>query len=227
MNTARVFLLAPALARLIEKERGGHHIRQGYFPDRPDRGIHVQVEGETGQLILVAHQPTGPVEQATDIPRSQAEALLELVAGRVEYLRVSLPIGPQPVTLRRFVTPGPLDLITVIGEPSKQIRTFQPPAWFGPEVTGDPAYQARAMALAGLPAAPEVEVTDAALHSLLDTLDGRSGAHEPQAAAPQPVASTKSAEAEAETDDEQDLNDLEIEDSVIRELARSLSPRRL
>ena len=53
MSTAGVFLLAPSLARLIEKEREGHRVRQGYFPDRPDRGNHVQVEGETGQLILV------------------------------------------------------------------------------------------------------------------------------------------------------------------------------
>ncbi|MPR12618.1 hypothetical protein [Microvirga tunisiensis] len=226
MSTARIFRLAPSLARLIEKEREGHRIGQGYFPDRSNRGTHVQVLGATGQLVLVANHPTDPVEQITDIPRSQAEALLELTAGRVEYLRVSLNIGPQTATLHRFMTPGPLDLITVTVEQSKQTRTFQPLAWFGPEVTEDPAYQTRSMALAGLPAAPEVEVTNAALHSLLDTLDGCFGAHQPQAAVPQPIAPSKSVEAEAETDDEQELNDLEIEDSVIRELARSLSPRR-
>jgi hypothetical protein len=42
--------------------------------------------------------------------------------------------------------------------------------------------------------------------------------------APQRVALSVSAESEA--DDEQDQNDLTIEDSVIRDLARSLSPRR-
>jgi CYTH domain-containing protein len=223
MSTARVFLLAPSLARLIEKERGGHRIRQGYFPDRPARSTHVQVERETGQLILVSNHPNGPGEEATDIPRSQAEALLELTAGQVEYLSVSLN-EPQMVSLRRFLTPGPLDLITVTFEHNKQARKFQPLAWFGPEVTGDLAYQGRSMALSGLPSAPEVEITDAALHSLLDTLEGHVGSHQPQAVAPQPVAPSVSAEAEA--DDEQDLNDLEIEDSVIRDLARSLSPRR-
>jgi CYTH domain-containing protein len=223
MSTARVFLLAPSLARLIE-ERGGDRIRQGYFPERPGRSTHVQVEGETGQLILVSNHPNGPGEEATDIPRSQAEALLELTAGRVEYLSVSLTIAPRPVTLRRFLTPGSLDLITVTFEHSKQARKFQPLAWFSPEVTDDPAYQGRPMALSGLPSAPEVEITDAALHSLLDTLEGHVGSHQPQAVAPRPLAPSMSAEAEA--DDEQDLNDLEIEDSVIRELARSLSPRR-
>jgi CYTH domain-containing protein len=222
MSTARVFLLAPSLARLIEKERGGHRIRQGYFPERPGRSTHVQVEGETGQLILISNHPSGPVEEAADIPRSQAEALLELTAGQVEYLSVSLTIGTQTIMIRRFLTPGPLDLITLTFEQSKQARKFQPLAWFGPEGTEDPAYQSRAMALAGRPAAPEVEITDAGLHSLLDTLDGRVESHQPQALAPQPVAPSVSAEAE----DEHDQDDLNIEDSVIRDLARSLSPRR-
>jgi hypothetical protein len=173
---------------------------------------------------LVSNPPNGPVEEATDIPRSQAEALLDLSAGWVEYLKLSLTIAPNTVTVRRFLTPGPLGLITVTFEHSKQARKFQPLAWFGHEDTGDPAYQGRSMALSGLPSAPEVEITDAALNSLLDTLEGRVGSHQPQADAPQSVAPSMS--AEAEVDDEQDQNDLNIEDSVIRELARSLSPRR-
>ncbi len=223
MRITRCFLLAPSLARLIENERGGHRVRQGYFPDRTDRSTHVQVEGETGQLVLVANRPNGPVEEATDIPRSQAEALLGLTAGRVEYLSVSLNIGSQTAILRRFLTPGQLDLITVTSEHSKRARKVQPLIWFGPEVTGDPAYQGRSLALAGLPPAPEVEITDAGLNSLLDVLEGRFGAHQPQAAASQPVAPSKPAEAEA--DNEEDQDDLAIEDSVSRELARSLSPR--
>jgi CYTH domain-containing protein len=223
--TARVFLLAPSLARLIEKEREGRHVRQGYFPDRPDRGTHVQLEQETGRLILVFNHPNGPIEEATDIPRSQAEALLELAAGQVEYLEVSLDIGSQAATLRRFLTPGSLDLLTIPFEHGKRARKVQPLAWFGPEVTGDPAYQGRTMALNGLPSVPEVEITDAALNSLLDVLEGRFGVHQSQATAPQPVAPSKPAEAEAEAEHEDDQDDLEIEDSVIRELARSLSPR--
>ena len=224
MSTARVFLLAPSLARLIEKEWEGRHVRQGYFPDRPDRGTHVQLEQETGRLVLVVNQPNGPVEQATDIPRSQAEALLELTAGQVEYLEISLTIGSQTAMLRRFLTPGSLDLLTIPFEHGKRAHSFQPPAWFGPEVTEDPTYQSRSMALSGLPSAPEVEITDAALHSLLDTLEGRVGSHQPQAVTPERLAPSVS--AEGEVDDEHDQNDLTIEDSVIRDLARSLSPRR-
>jgi hypothetical protein len=75
------------------------------------------------------------------------------------------------------------------------------------------------MARVGLPSAPEVEITGAALNSLLETLAGGVGAHHPQAAAPQPAAS-------AEAEDEQDLSDLAIKDSVLQDLAGSLSRRR-
>jgi CYTH domain-containing protein len=226
MSTARVFLLARSLARLIEKEKGGERVRQGFFPEGTGRSTHVQVEGETGHLILVTNGPHGAAEEAVDISRPQAEALLELTAGQVEYLSVSLNIGPQPATIHRFLTPGPLDLITVRFEQNKQARKFQPLAWFGPEVTEDPAYQARSVALAGLPPAPEVEITNAALDSLLDTLHDCLEEHQPHVAAPQPVIPLEPAEAQADVVDEQDQDDLEIEDSVIRDLARSLSPRR-
>jgi hypothetical protein len=45
----------------------------------------------------------------------------------------------------------------------------------GLEITGDAAYEGRSMARVGLPSAPEVEITGAALNSLLDTLDGHFG----------------------------------------------------
>ena len=35
MPITRCFLLASSLARLIEKERGGHRVTEGYFPDQP------------------------------------------------------------------------------------------------------------------------------------------------------------------------------------------------
>ena len=88
MSTTRVFLLASALARLIEKERGGHLVRQGFFPEQPNRSAHVQVAGETGHLILVSQPSASPLEEPVEISRSQAEALLELTDGRIEYLSI-------------------------------------------------------------------------------------------------------------------------------------------
>ena len=222
MSTTRVFLVASSLARLIERERAGHHVRQGYFPDQPSRSISVWVEENASSLILITREPNGPVEEATAISRSQAEALLDLAAGQVKSLTISLTIGTQTATLHRFVTPGSLNLLTIEVEQTHQGSSFHPLPWFGPEVTEDPAYQARSIALVGLPAEAEVEITDAALESLLDTLDDGSEARLPAPSA-QAVAAPEPA---SDIEPEYDKDELEVEDSVIRELARSLRPHR-
>ena len=61
MSITRVFLLASALARLIEKERAGQRVQQGYFPEHHDRSTHVQVSGDAGHLVLASHGAKGPV----------------------------------------------------------------------------------------------------------------------------------------------------------------------
>jgi CYTH domain-containing protein len=223
MSTTRVFLLASSLARLIEKERGSHLVRQGFFPNRTGRSAHVQVTGETGHLILVSQPSTSPLEEPAEIPRPQAEALLELTAGQTEYLSIPIDIGSHSATIQRFVTPTPLDLISIAFRQDKMARKFQPPVWFGPEVTSDPTYQVRSLALTGLPSTPEMEVTDAALHRLLDALGDRDGEPQPQPTwvAPEPETSEPILNPEAE----RELDGLNIEDSVIRELARSLQPQ--
>ena len=224
MSTIRVFLLASALARLIEKERGGHLVRQGFFPEQPNRSAHVQVAGETGHLILVSQPSASPLEEPVEISRSQAEALLDLTDGQIEYLSILTDIGSHSAAIQRFVTPAPLDLIGLVFNHDKSARKFQPPAWFGPEVSGDPSYQVRSIALAGLPTAPEVEVTNAALHSLLDVLDNRADEPKPQPS--RPMRATEPSEQILDAETEQDLDRLAIEDSVIRDLARSLQPQR-
>jgi CYTH domain-containing protein len=154
MSTTRVFLLASALARLIEKQRGGHHVRQGFFPDRAGRSAHVEVAGDVGHLILVSLSSASPLEEPAAISRPQAEALLDLTAGRTEHLSLSVTIGSHSATIQRFIAPAPLDLISLAFKHDKTARKFQPPAWFGPEVTEDPGYRARSLALAGLPECP-------------------------------------------------------------------------
>ena len=217
MSITRRFLLASSLARLLEQERGGRQVTEGYFPDRHGRSLHVRVEESTGSLILVTTGPGEAVEVAADLPLAQAEALLHLAAGGLAYRRIDLDLGTRTASVRRVMAPGVLDLVAVRFEHEEQARGFQPPAWLGPEVTADPTYRSRSLALVGLPAAVEMELTDVALNSLLDTLEGgqassRVPAKASAAAAPPPATDTDDAE------------DLGIEDSVIRELARSLRP---
>jgi CYTH domain-containing protein len=223
MSTTRVFLLASALARLIEKERRGDLVRQGFFPDRTGRSAHVQVAGETGYLILVSQPSTSPLEEPAEISRAQAEALLDLTAGRIEYLSIPIDTGSHTATIQRFVTPASLDLISVAFKHDKAARKFQPPVWFGSEVTSEPTYQLRSLALTGLPSTPEVEVTNEALNSLLDTLGDRAGEPQPQPTKVSRVPETFETVLDPEA--ERELDGLNIEDRVIRELALSLQPQ--
>ena len=173
MRTTRCFLLAPSLARLIEKERGGHQVMEGYFADQPRGNTYVRLKEGIGSLVLVRHGSGERVEEPTDLPRSQAEALLDLAPGGVTYRRIPLSLGPSGAQVLRFTAPGSLDLISVEFERDDHTRDFQPLPWFGPEVTTAPSYQNSSIALAGLPEPRKVELTDAALDSLLNTFENR------------------------------------------------------
>ena len=52
MPAQRLFRIAPSLARLIQKERGGERVLEGYFPDQPRPSTFVQVEETRSSLIL-------------------------------------------------------------------------------------------------------------------------------------------------------------------------------
>lgn len=254
MVAYRRYLIASSLARLIRKERGGNRITEGHFPNQADRSSFVIVDGDKGSLVLVQPGANGPVEERTDVPRAHAEALLDVTPGKIDYLLTHLTIGTRDIQIARFVTPGPLDMIAVSFESEEEARDFRPLSWFGPDVTSDAGYQNRAIALNGPPQAPDVPLSNAALNSLLDTLENRYGtgrsygsqpqvrnpveADVPQGAAPatQPeraapaqtrpaVPTTPPVSTDVEIA-EDDSNDLSIEDNVIRELARSLRPQR-
>src|SRR3954447_12963216 len=174
MSTTRRFLIASSLARLIRKDRGGARVTEGYFPNQTGRSSHVHVEGDRGSLVLVTAAANGPLaEERTEVPRAHAEALLDVAPGKVEYARSRLTAAGREIRIDRFVRPGPLDLISVEFDTDEQAGSFRPPLWFGPEVTGDAAYQNRAIALGTLPQVPEVSLTNAALDSLLDAIENR------------------------------------------------------
>jgi CYTH domain-containing protein len=171
MRITRRFLLAPSLARLIEKERAGHLVTEGYFPDQRRGSTCVRLEEGIGSLILVRHGSSERVAEVTDLPQGHAEALLDLAKGGVAYRRIPLSLGPRGVQVCRFSTPELLDLVLIEFERDEHARGFRPFGWFGREVTTDLSYQNRSLALVGFPQEPEVELTDGALNSLMDTLE--------------------------------------------------------
>ena len=176
MVTSRRYLIASSLARLVRKERGGNRVTEGHFPNQADRSSFVVVEGDKGSLVLLHSGPNGPIEERTEVPRAHAEALLDVTPGKLDYLLTHLTVGTRDIQILRFVTPGPLDLISVPFESDEEARDFRPLSWFGQDVTTEVVYQNRSIALEGAPQAPDVPMSNAALNSLLDTLENRYAA---------------------------------------------------
>lgn len=171
MPMQRLFIIAPSLARLIRKEREGERVLEGYFPDQPHRSTFVQIKEASSSLILEAGSEEAPEERA-DLPPSHAQALLAVSQGEVEYVRTSLSIGSHEIQILHFVRPGPFDLVA-IANVTEDGQDFPPLPWFGPEVSAEPAYERRRLVLDGVPEAPDVEFTNAALNSLLKLLEDR------------------------------------------------------
>lgn len=230
MTILRQFIVAPSLARLIQRERGGERVVEGYFPERPHRNAYVQVEEDRSSLVLPSEGADGPMDHYADIPSSHAQALLAAAAGQVVYTRTSLVIGSYRIQLQRFVEPGPVDLVVVEWSDG---GAFHPVPWLAAEVTNHTTYQRRQMALGNGPAPAEVELTDEALDSLLDMLEnGLAFWPSPQQApvaedlSPQRKISAVPSDPAASIDSDMDSDDLALEDDVIRDLARSLRPQR-
>jgi CYTH domain-containing protein len=226
MTILRQFIIASSLARLIRKERGGERVLEGYFPDQPQRRTYVQVEETRSSLILEAGEGVAPDEQA-DVPLAHAQALLAVSQGQVEYVRTKLSISSHEIQALHFVRPVALDLVAIAGAPEDE-QDLPPLPWFGPEVSTEPAYQRRRLALDGAPDAPEVDATNAALNSLLDLLEDQFTARpvQGQAAEPGAPAADVSLASDAPVPKaNKEVDDLGIEDAVIRELARALQPR--
>ncbi len=179
MKTERRFLLAPSLARLVRREHSSsERIAEGYFTPRPDRIHLVRVETAECRLVLISAGSDGvEAENETELPRSQAEALMEVCAGSIGFVRTPVPLETGvEVFLDRLVTPGALDLLTVAFDSPSEAQGFFAPAWFGREVSDEPAYERRSIALDGLPTTEEVPLSNAMLDAYLDQSGSRSRA---------------------------------------------------
>ena len=171
MSTIRRFLVAPALVRLIRKERGGARITEGHFAPQGGRSSYVRVDGQVCQLVLV----NGGVEERTDVPRAHGDALLDVCPGKAAYDRTAMVLAGREVQIDRYVTPGSLDLVSVAFDSEADAGAFQAPAWFGREVSTEPTYERHALAIQGVPAGEEVSLSNAALDAVLDLIEPRFG----------------------------------------------------
>lgn len=224
MSSTRRFLIASSLARLIEREKGARHLTEGFFPEMAERGTYVRVADGVGDLVLVEHGPHGEVEQTVTLPIAHAFALLDYTVKRIEYRQAYVQLGDLPVGIHRFTAPGPIDFVAIDFEQEEHARAFEPPPWFGPEVTTAPEHQHRRLAFDGRPEVDEVEITGTALNSLLDALQGSSADRQRRLVAPR-LSRSRPPSSDAQPVDPSDDEDADIEDDDIRELARSLRPQ--
>lgn len=176
MPVTRRFLIAPSLTRLIRKERGSERVTEGHFAPQSDRQAHVRLENGRSCLVLTSLD-AGPdsIEDRTELPTTHAEALLEVCPGTVVFERSPLRLSDREALVERFVTPGPLDLVSVQFADQGDAAAYLPPVWFGSEITHDDSFANRTMALSGLPSAPETPLSNAALEAVLDILEGHIG----------------------------------------------------
>ena len=171
---SRRFLIASSLARLLRREGGvERRVVEGYFPaQKPGRTHFVSVEPGRTELVLADPDAADGEELRTEVPHAHTEALLDLCAGRIGFERTKVRFAAgHEIVLERVLHPAILDVVTVLaGEGEEPVAT---PAWFGPEITGDPAWDKRSIALGGAPASPEIPLSNAALDALLNDLEGR------------------------------------------------------
>jgi len=223
MTIRRHFLLAPSFARLIRRERGGLRHIEGFFPEQRDRSSWVRLEEDRGVLVLKTISPLGEAEDQTDIPLSHAHALLDVCAGEVDYTRTVLPIGESHALIDEILRPRVLHRATVEFASSGEARAFRPLEWFGPEVTDDPRYTYQSIALRGLDEPPEVLLSDAALNSLIDTLEGRFSAQGRMATTRPKAKQVPETRAKARTGSETVKVNLDaIEQAMMREMEKTL-----
>jgi CYTH domain-containing protein len=223
MTVRRRFLLAPSFARLIQRERGGLRHVEGFFPEQRDRSSWVRLEENKGLLILKAVGPDGEAEDQSDIPVSHAHALLDVCAGEVDYTRTAVPISEGHALVDEILRPRALHLVTMEFASEEEAGAFRPPEWFGPEVTADPRYTNQSLALRGLAEAPDIPLSDAALNSLIDTLEGRFPAQARMAINKPKAKQVSVTRAKAQTSAEVvQVNLDEIEQAMMREMEKTL-----
>ena len=174
MSVVRRFLVLPALARLIRKERGGSRITEGYFAPQGGRTSLVRIDGQQCHLVLITAGGVG--EERTEVPRAHGDALLDVCGGKAIYERTTLALGTGPEALiDRYVMPTGLDLISVSFDDDAAAKAFRLPIWFGPEVSDNAGYERHAVALQGIPEAPNMGLNNAMLDAVLDLIEPRFG----------------------------------------------------
>jgi len=142
------------LVERVPDDLGGtaRRIDQGYVA--LDEGAEVRVRRIGDELWLTVKGTGGlaRVEEELRLSREQFESLWPLTEGRrIEKTRHTLPGGVEVDVYDGSLTGLVVAEIEFASE--EESAAFEPPDWFGAEVTDDPRYKNRALAVGGRPQA--------------------------------------------------------------------------
>jgi adenylate cyclase len=148
--------LVPAVPP-AELDRAGEAIDQGYLTIG-EGGTETRIRRRAGEYVLTVKSGTGLArrEQSVTLDGGQFEALWPVTAGqRVEKTRYLIPVpGAPKLTIELDVYSGDLTGLVVAEiefESAPAATAFDPPDWFGLEVTDDRRYKNQALATSGRP----------------------------------------------------------------------------
>jgi CYTH domain-containing protein len=147
----RKFLLGelPATLRLAR----GEAIKQGYLALDGDTEVRLRTGSQAPRLTIKSGRGEVRTEVELPVEGRDAQALWELTAGRrIEKTRRVMRIGGVEAEVDEYAGAlAGLVVVEVEFPDEAAARTFEPPPWFGRELTGDPTYANRSLACVGLP----------------------------------------------------------------------------
>jgi CYTH domain-containing protein len=147
----RKFLLQglPATLRLAR----GQAIKQGYLALDGDTEVRLRTGSKPPRLTIKSGRGEVRTEVELPVEGRDAAALWELTEGRrIEKTRRVMRLGGVEAEVDQY--DGDLAGLVVVEvefPDEEAARAFAPPAWFGRELTGEPAYANRSLACDGLP----------------------------------------------------------------------------
>jgi adenylate cyclase len=133
------------------EDREHDRVEQGYVALDDHAEVRVRRKGAKHTLTVKSEPGMTRVEEELEIEADRFASLWALTEGRrVVKTRHLVPLGE--LTVEVDVYAGDLDgLVTAEVEFASEeaAAAFAPPAWLGREVTGDPRYANRALAVSG------------------------------------------------------------------------------
>ena len=230
MKPERRFLVARSFARLIAGHLGvAAHVVEGHFRPKDARRQFIRIAGQQSELVLLTKAGEEWKSEPVSIPHEHAMALLDATAGILAFDRAVVSLGSgTEAFLHRILKPKPLDLVTIPFDAASERSKFNPPAWFGREVSDAAEYGNSAIAIDGVPHGRE-EISNAALNALLDSLEGGAASRPKEtvlARSAVPLARPNTRPPVTKTSwSASTLTPAELsDDETIRQLAASLAP---